>query len=1170
MRISFRIILINFTIVVLILGSAGIAFYSIMFNVLTSQQSKYLVNSANSLIYSFESYKQEIEDEATRFFETESYPFISDRVLEKYRNIDFVFKTRNDSILIYSLGAHSTSIFVNPNESSISEFKKLNPPMIIGFFLDEQGAKYYYGKILSQDVLTRISKRINADIAVIMDDNIFEYSNETNNQVFFINIQKAFNALDKKRNFEIYSEETDNSYFIATTYKIFDNITPKIPVHVIIFSNISEVAELNKTLSSFLILLGFASILLSLILTLLFTSKIRKQLNSLSEGTRITMKGNFQNRLNIESKDEIGELATAFNLMLDELEKNEKAKNEYADFITLINQNPTLKEISENALNKIVSATGVTAGALFSVNEGEISFINSIGINPTTIPALSNDDFLQSTIRKRESKEIFFSDNSPIIETGLVKVELKYLIIIPIIYNYKVIALLELASVSKPAKDASDYIEKIKEQLAIGLTNSMALLQLENLVAELKSLNTEYQNQNLKIKKQNERLIELHNEITEKARELEIQKRKAEESTELKSQFLATMSHELRTPMNAILGLTELVLEDKTLPAKNAERLSVVLRSGKRLLNLINDILDLSKIEAGKMEIKFETFILEDLLSEISASMLPIANDKKLIFRVVRSSETNVSITTDKGKVIQILINLIGNALKFTEKGFVELRCEVAGNNQLVFKILDSGIGISQKEMDIIFHEFRQADSSPTRKYGGTGLGLSICKKFAEILNGFIKVESVVNQGSTFTFQIPVSVSTDYSHKSVFADEALTKIDNSPIIIVNGNKKISNSISNFLTSIGFESITSETGQRALALAKKIKPQAIVLDLNLPDFNAFSFLERLSLDEDTKSIKAIILSAIKSENLNYGLNNFYFTSNNLTDETLSQYCRSNSNYIAKEELKIVILSSTSPEIASSSKFDYKILDPRKYGEFTKTVSDSQANCVAINLVDNDFNPIKIISELRVTKPTKNIPILLYNGLSLSTERIDLIIKSIEEIAVSKNIHQNDVLKLLRDSLKKTDSIASTSNIEIASPSLITSDNSQNSTQEFNGEVLIVDDDPDSLFTINEIVQKCGCKTLLAKNGRECLEILENKNPNLILLDIMMPILDGFQTIRLIRDNEIWRKIPVLAVTAKAMLEEKEVILKYGFDGYVTKPVNPSVLAFKIMQYLSNKE
>ena len=327
--------------------------------------------------------------------------------------------------------------------------------------------------------------------------------------------------------------------------------------------------------------------------------KIRLRISELNYATSQTSAGNFDVHIDATGKDEIGNLGRAFNKMLEELKKNQKAKNEYSDFITLINKNASLSEISNAALKKILETCEFLIGALYSIDEDEVSLICSYGMNNASSVREKNE-FYKKIISTKKSIEIFSDNSLPIVQTGTVDLKINYLLLLPVIYNNKVIAILEFASLNKPTEEAKDYLEKIQEQLAIGLTNAKAVVQLENFVNELKQLNDEYQKQNLQVKKQNEQLLELSEQLKNKAAELAFQKEKAEESTRLKSQFLASMSHELRTPMNSILGLTELILDKAQLGGKNKERLEVVLRSGKRLMSLINDILDLSLIHISE------------------------------------------------------------------------------------------------------------------------------------------------------------------------------------------------------------------------------------------------------------------------------------------------------------------------------------------------------------------------------------------------------------------------------------------------------------------------------------------------------------------------------------------------------------------------------------------
>jgi two-component system, chemotaxis family, sensor kinase CheA len=487
---------------------------------------------------------------------------------------------------------------------------------------------------------------------------------------------------------------------------------------------------------------------------MIFTYKMRKNIKNLSKATEVISDGDLTQKIEVRSKDELGQLGTAFNTMLDVLARNEQQKSEYSEFITLINQNATLSEISDAALRKIVNVCGYIVGVLYLVEDHGYKRISSFGLD-SKYESNSSPGLFRTVVDKQEPLEINSEESFSTLKSGLASISLRYLLIIPVIYNNKVIALIELGSVSRPSDSAREYLSRIQEQLAIGITNALALQQIENVVSELKKLNEDYHIQNLQIRKQNEVLLELHNEIKQKAEELAVQKQKAEESTKLKSQFLASMSHELRTPMNSILGLSELILEESSIAGKNRERLEVVLKSGKRLMNLINDILDLSKIEAGKMEIYDEDIFLEEIVSEIETSVSPLIKNKNIEFKVNREISTHIMITTDRGKLMQIIFNLIGNAVKFTENGWVELKVSSPSEEILRFDVIDTGIGISDKDKEIIFEEFRQADGTTTRKYDGTGLGLAISSRISSLIQGTMSVESRPGQGSTFSLIIP-------------------------------------------------------------------------------------------------------------------------------------------------------------------------------------------------------------------------------------------------------------------------------------------------------------------------------------------------------------------------------------------------------------------------------
>src|SRR5690554_3828 len=971
MKIRYRILLINFIIVVLIISASAVAFYSIMFTSLKAQRSKYLSRSVNDFIYSYRQVLQETDDEFFYYLKNSGgFP------VKNLANTDFIFSVNSNGKLnkIYA----SDNVYLNSSQS-IEDFLKNNPHSVVQKQVTEDGKTYYYGRVISEDILNSLSEKINAEIAVLIDDTPLVFSKESVNKNYIYNLSEASMSLKKKGKFEIYSESTDEADLLAIFVENYSDSNVNNKLNFLVFSTIDEAIDLRSSLKSILAIVGTSGVILSLILTFLFTDKIRKQLLQLSRATEITKGGNFQNRITVKSKDEIGELASAFNLMLDNLEKNNKSKQEYSEFITLINQNPTLKEISEAALHKIIKTCGFSVGALFLVEQEKLTLLSSYGLND--VSANEKSELFGPVIKNKETIEINSGSNLPVVRTGSLSLEIKSLFLMPVLYNNKVISVLELGSFDKITSEAKEYLLNIQEQLAIGLTNASALGQLESFVNELKRLNDEYQKQNEQITKQNEKLVELHNELKEKAEELAIQKEKAEESTQMKSQFLANMSHELRTPMNSILGLTELILDSGSLKGKNKERLEVVLKSGRRLMTLINDILDLSKIEAGKMEIREEPVMLDEIIEDVENAINPLTLNKNIEFRITKNINTRVRISTDKGRVTQVLINLLGNAVKFTDEGYVELAVSIPDDNTLLFNVTDTGIGLSENDQKIIFEEFRQVDGTTTRKYGGTGLGLTICKKIADMLNGNISVKSELGKGSTFSFSVPLKVVEIRAEKPEDPKvniETLLKNRKHPILIIDDDPEIRYTIGQYLISRGYEVVYAEDGEQGLKKAIEIQPFAITLDVMLPKKDGWNILKEFKEHPATRDIPVILISVMGDKNLGYGLGAFeYFVKPISSEKLLSAFAKL-ENLAKKRIEKIVIVDDDEMEY---EKFKNECKNENVKIEYINDskiafnrISELQPDLIILDLLMPDIDGISLSHKLKSSKETRHIPII----------------------------------------------------------------------------------------------------------------------------------------------------------------------------------------------------
>lgn len=1171
MKISYRLLFINFIIVLLILGTSGIAFYSILNNVITSQQSKHLLNSTNSFIYQLETSFQDIDQE---FFllhpKSKTLPFDMSRM--QGTKLDFIFSVGTDSLIDAGSGYFSGNVVLTGDKILFVEFLSSNPFLILKKYSLEKGTALYYGRIINSDFLNVIYSRINNDIAMVLNNKTILTSNESSNQSLSFFLTEASKDLSLKNSFDIYSRMSESADLYATIYRPKSNYIPG-NINFLIFSRLNETADLRNNLKYVMAVLGFAGLALSLILTLIFTEKLRKQIKKLNEATEITKTGNFHNRITIQSNDELGVLASAFNTMLNELEKKDKINNEYSEFIALINRNPTLNQVAENALNKIIKTGGFNVGAIYNIEKDEITLTSSYGIKNELYFSKNNLDLFEPVLQKQEILELNFESDAPSINAGLIKVEIKNLLIIPIVYNYKVIAILELGSIKKPSPEAIQYIAKIKEQLAIGLTNATALVQLENLVIELKTLNEDYHRQNLQVKEQNDTLLKLHQNLKEKAEELEIQKIKAEESTKLKSQFLASMSHELRTPLNSIIGLTELIIDDKKIVGKNRERILVVLRNSQRLIKLINDILDLSKVESGKMEIITETVQLEEILTEVHESINLMAVNKNLTFSILRNCDTSIFIRTDRAKVLQVLINLLSNAIKFTDRGSVKVELSTPDESSVLFNIIDTGIGISEDDQRIIFEEFRQVDGTLTRKYSGTGLGLAICKKIALLLKGSLSVSSRIGLGSTFSFGLPFEKVLFHEEKVVPLNPVTIKPQtNNLAVVFEKNIDVQSIFEQYFNSKGFDVEFANSGKEGFGKIKMMLPTLVTINTMYPDENFFDILFNIKTYPETAKTPVNIVTIDINKNTGYGFSVFDFIFNTTTGKSFVPSFSRLEKVLRKNPERGIIFTGSELDfrnlksIINRDEIKFTYMSSKSFSG--DKIFDLNPDFILLELFSEETDAFTLASQIKTSTGLKNIPILIYSQNEVTTGEKERLSKSCADIMDKFQYHTLDSLRPIREQIKTIEDLKA---IEVEPESVSdekdTGPAEGESTEEYLGEVLIVDDDPDTLFTISEIVEECNCKTILANNGIECLSILQGTIPDLILLDIMMPGMDGFQTIKKIKENKRLKKIPIFAVTAKAMLEDKQVILNHGFDDYISKPVSSNILAFKIQKIIN---
>ncbi len=1153
MKINSKLLLLTFSIITIVSISTTFIYHTLAHQLLRNQQSKALVNSGNDFIFAFQEFVEDIDSEYQKKILGSGEKNINS-------NLDFIFEINNDStILIQTMYIRDESS-IYKRVSSLNEFLKINTSLII-----RKHNNVYYGRQITGVILNELSEKIRSEIALVEGNVVSKFTNDKEKHYYLPYLSRISRELKVKNNFEIINETLNDIDLSATHYSPNVSVTLNKELDFIIYSSSNEAEEFRSTMRVITLVIVTSGILLAVIFLFLFTTKFRKQLDYINEGVEKIAKGEIKERVKIITKDEVGNLGNAFNNMLDEIEKRDKAEKEYLEFVSIINQNPSLQEVGDATLHKIISSTKVDVGAFYLYESGKLKAFSTIGLPLKVDSIIDEAGFYKKAIDKGDLIEINFKENHPVVKTGITELKISWLYILPIYYNSKIISILELASVNNPNMNVREYLNKIKDRLAIGLANGKSLSELKDTVLELKKLNKAYEEQNLQISSKNNELIQLHEKLKKGSEQLEIQTKKAVQSEKLKSQFLANMSHELRTPQNAILGLTELILKDKSTSTETKEKLNVVLRNGKKLLTLIENILEYSKVESGNSEIKYSTVLLSEFLKEVEAFVQPFFIDGNLTFEVCIDENCDYELNTDIKKVEQILYNLIGNAVKFTKAGFVKLEVNVRNNN-LIFNVIDSGPGISEEDQKIIFNEFTQVDAELNRKFSGTGLGLAVCKRYIELLNGVISVESKINFGSKFIVELPNHISKKL-HPTIENSKLRNENKNLRGIIISNGTNSTNLIEDYLKSYNIEVLLYKPYTDLFSSIITSLPDFIIIDILNTNNMGWDLLYKIKSNKQLCNIPVIVVNMDEEANCGLGFNIYQYYSNELKRENIYNSIEKIEEYqgIKFRKLLFVCNKNKYEEIEEEVLFDeVKSYHHKGDNTIVEFVKMKEPDLIFIDLFDVTINSFDILEQLNSEFYSKDIPIIAFIK-NLQTDKVSKINNNLLESTLVYQHHPLDVLKVIKDRIELIDSSVFSKDSNIIEIDKEPKNNFVPTPNNFDKvKIMIVDDNADARFTIGEIVKSLGYETIFAEDGYECLDLLEQEIPDLILLDIMMPKMDGFKTIKEIRNVDRFKDINVYALTAYAMLSDKEIIEKNGFNGLFTKPINSLQLERKLNQ------
>ena len=833
-------------------------------------------------------------------------------------------------------------------------------------------------------------------------------------------------------------------------------------------------------------------------------------------------------------------------------------------------------------------------------------------------------------------------------------------IILPVLFEDEVKAVIELASFKKFSDINLSFLDQLTESIGIVFNTIEAGMRTEGLLAQSQSLTLELQNQqgelkntndrleqqaeNLQksealLKKQQDELRQTNEQLEEKARLLSEQMRqveyknseveqaksaleeKAEQlalSSHYKSEFLANMSHELRTPLNSMLILARLLADNagSNLTPKQIEHAQTIHSAGTDLLSLINDILDLAKIESGTVTLNIAVEQFSELREYVERTFHELAQHKKLDFSVVADRSLPATIQTDAKRLQQVLKNLLANAFKFTERGKVSLnialaksgwarghaRLEAAGA-AVAFTVTDTGIGIPESKQKLIFEAFQQADGTTSRQYGGTGLGLSISRELTRLLGGEIQVSSSPGKGSTFTLYLPLVHKPEAAEETAptpgngasklqpaYADETrdgglltapllrrplpAVRDDRDDIgsgdrvvLIVEEDVKFASTLLDLMHDHGFKGVIAPDGGSAFASVKELLPDAITLDLKLPDMDGWTVLDHLKHDPATRHIPVSVISVDDRVHKCLNLGALGSVQKPAALDTLREALLKTRNFIEREVKALLVVDGDAQQrdaiVNAVRGDDVQITEVDTGRETLEALRKNRFDCMVLGPAARDISAMNLLKKLVKSEHAAEVPIVMHAPAGLSpSEQDDL--KKLGEIIILKDARSLEAV------LQETTLFLHRAVSNLPPKNRETLANLQKVTPELRGrKALIVDDDIRNIFALTGVLEQHGLNVIHAENGKDGIELLErNPDVDIVLMDIMMPELDGYDTIRIIRGLERFKNLPLIAVTAKAMKGDREKCVEAGASDYIAKPVNIEQLLSLLRVWLVN--
>jgi signal transduction histidine kinase/DNA-binding response OmpR family regulator/HAMP domain-containing protein len=973
-------------------------------------------------------------------------------------------------------------------------------------------------------------------------------------------------------------------------------------------------------------------------------ANLTTQVRAIADVAIAVTKGDLTRSIAVEAQGEVETLKDTINQMIanlaETIRKNtdqDWLKTNIAKFTGMMQGQRDLLTVAKLLLSELTPLVGAQHGAFYLTESSETE---------TTLKFLSGYAFTEENGVPKQfrigqglvgqcalEKERILVTSVPNeyirVNSSLGGAAPASIVVLPVLFEGEARAVIELASFSQFSQVHLAFLDLLTESIGIVLNTIAATMRTEELLKQSQALAEKLQSQQLQLQQTNaelqekaQLLAEQKTEVETKNREVEQAKQQLEEKAEqlaltskYKSEFLANMSHELRTPLNNLLILAKMLAEnsEKNLLSKQVKFAETIHSSGTDLLALINDILDLSKIESGKMDVELGPVQLMQLQDYCSRTFRHVAEGKGLDFTIELDPTLGDTIHTDTKRLQQVLKNLLSNALKFTEHGGVRLKISRPASgwrtshpvlsrvkSVVAFSVSDTGIGIPQEKQRIIFEAFQQADGTTSRKYGGTGLGLSISRELARLLGGEIRLESAPGVGSTFTLYLPqVYVSTMQAKVAelprlqpasdtlapmptmeestvsslspprigvteILAEDLVVEDDRGNIkpgdpvlLIIEDDVTFARILVDMARNNGLKAVVALRGATALSLAREFKPGAVTLDISLPDMVGWTILDRLKHDPATRHIPVHVISGDDNRRRGLALGAMTYLQKSVGGGSIDEAFSAIQQSMDRGTKKLLIVDGgahTDDLTRIVGGDDIQIITASSPAEGLARLEEERADAIILETPPRDMGVLQFVQEVhKKGKP----PIILFGDSTNNGDDVDL-----TDVSQSGVIRQASSMERLLDEtvllLHRPESVLSEQQRQMLA------EMRKNDSALTDKKVLVIDDDLRNIFALTSLLEHHDIKVLHAENGRAGIELLR-KTPDvdIILMDIMMPEMDGYETTQAIRKVPAFQNLPIIALTAKAMKGDRDKCLEAGASDYVTKPVDLEQL-FAVMR------